>query len=65
MLVLVLQELPDLRRPPEGSGACMDFADGIARAKFVSSYKINIDAKKPDDRSRSTIIHVTYSPKCK
>ena len=28
MFVLVLQELPDLLRPPEGSGACMDFADG-------------------------------------
>ena len=27
MLVLVLQELPDLLRPPEGSGACADFAD--------------------------------------
>ena len=27
MFVLVLQELPDLLRPPEGSGACMDFAD--------------------------------------
>ena len=29
MFVLVLQELPDLLRPPEGSGACMDFADGL------------------------------------
>ena len=29
MFVLVLQELPDLLRPPEGSGACMDFADGV------------------------------------